>query len=293
MGKYVSRNIDSLHPQVFVIARDGSSSMKGGIGGTSVSKADMTATIINSAIQELEGMASKSGIMKPYFLFSLVDYAGDKEVQVGFPGFTDQVVSIVDLSKNPIRRETRNKKEPDGVGGFIEIPVEFPIWVEPKLNGNTPMREAFEEIAKIIAGVATQYMECHPFVIVNVTDGNPTGASFEEVITASKKITSQETNFGNMLLFNAHITDVATTPILYPASDEKLDSYGKFLFAMSSVIPEPMRLRAVNAGIDIEPGARGLIVNGDAASLKSMFDVGTISTEIPDEDPADDEEDEE
>ena len=217
VSKYVSRNIDSLHPILFGIVRDCSTSMKDGIGGTTVSKADMTATIINGVIQELEGMASKSGTMKPYFYFAMVDYGGDKEVKVGFPSFPNsQIVGITDLSSSPIRRETRKKKEPDGVGGFIEIPVEFPIWIEPKANGNTPMMQGILEMANVVSEFINDHKDCHPPLIINITDGQPTGVSLTDVIEASKKITEQETDYGNVLFFNAHLIDTTTVPVLYP-----------------------------------------------------------------------------
>ena len=50
------------------------------------------------------------------------------------------------------------------------------------------------------------------------------------------------------------------------------DPYARHLFNMSSVIPETSRsLLESLLGSPVQPGARGMIFNGDASSIRLMF----------------------
>jgi hypothetical protein len=46
------------------------------------------------------------------------------------------------------------------------------------------------------------------------------------------------------------------------------------LYEMSSVLPEPVRERAIERGYAVEPGARGYVLNADAASLIDFMEIG-------------------
>ncbi len=118
---------------------------------------------------------------------------------------------------------------------------------------------------------AVNYPNSYPPVIINVTDGaatdgDPTGIAQE--------ISQISTSDGQALLFSVHVTNLSDPPVAYPVSEGELpnDKYAKILFSISSIIPETSRaLLDTLLGRPVPPGARGLIFNGDATSVRLMF----------------------
>ncbi|HEY6542100.1 MAG TPA: hypothetical protein VIZ18_14245, partial [Ktedonobacteraceae bacterium] len=93
---------------------------------------------------------------------------------------------------------------------------------------------------------------------------------------------------GQPLLFNVHITDTNSVPVMYPASEYELpnNKHAPKLFAMSSLIPESSRTMLESLmNRPVPPGARGFIFNGDAASVRQMFVFASVpATQIADND---------
>jgi hypothetical protein len=107
-------------------------------------------------------------------------------------------------------------------------------------------------------------------------DGDPTNEA--------EKLSHISTNDGQALFFNVHITDISSAPVAYPASESELpnDRYAKKLFSMSSLVPETSRTQLQSLlGRPVLPGARGLIFNGDAASVRQMFVFASVPATKP------------
>ena len=119
---------------------------------------------------------------------------------------------------------------------------------------------------------ASSHLDNYPPVIINVTDGVSTDGDPTAIAHEICQIT---TNDGQALVFNVHITDLGYPPTYYPTSEGELpnDKYAKQLFNISSIIPESSRTALQGA---VAPGARGMIFNGDAASVKQMFVFATV-----------------
>jgi hypothetical protein len=108
-------------------------------------------------------------------------------------------------------------------------------------------------------------------VVVNVTDGASTDGDPTALAHALGQISTVD---GQALLYNVHITEHNLPPVEYPVSEAELpnDEFARLLFSISSPIPETSRtLLETVAGRRVSPGARGLIFNGDAASIQQMF----------------------
>lgn len=123
--------------------------------------------------------------------------------------------------------------------------------------------------------VASQWVMNHPDnyppVIINLTDGMSTDGDPSSI---AQQITQIATSDGNALLFNIHITGINASPVLYPASESEVpnDQYARLLYKMSSVIPETSRVLLESLlGSSVPSGARGMIFNGDASSIRLMF----------------------
>ena len=115
--------------------------------------------------------------------------------------------------------------------------------------------------------------DSYPPIVINVTDGQATDGDPEP---NAGEIRSRETNDGNALLFNVHLSSVPAMPIQYPDSESGLpDEYAEMLFRMSSAFPEPIRNLAAAMDLPVNEQSRGFVFNADMAALVQFLDIGT------------------
>ena len=118
---------------------------------------------------------------------------------------------------------------------------------------------------------AYQHPDSYPPVIVNVTDGEATDGDPTGI---AQEIYRIATNDGQAMLFNVHITTLSDAPIAYPANEYDLpnNKYARLMFGISSIVPESSRAMLDQLlGRAVAIGARGFIFNGDANSVRLMF----------------------
>lgn len=276
-----SQDWASYQPGCMIFLLDQSGSMSGKFGqmqaGRDRRKCDMVATILNSFLNELVTTniipkADGTSDVRPRADISILGYEGS---------FTDTIltgalagrpfVTLPELQMNPADIEMRKQKDTDDTGREYEVDVPFPVWVRPKAGGGTPMCAALQRARDLAQAWAASHQDSYPPVIINVTDGAATDGDPTQV---AQEITRISTSDGQALLFNVHITTLPDAPIAYPLRESELpnDKYAKLLFSISSVIPETSRaLLQQLLGRDVLPGSRGMIFNGDATSVRLMF----------------------
>src|ERR1051326_2009491 len=135
-------DISRSNPGCFLFLLDQSGSMAdpfSGAGGGH-SKADELATIINRLLASLVIRCSKDEGVRDYFDVGVIGY-GCKGVMPAMAG-PQARGRISQLANAPLRVEDRVQKVPDGAGGLVEQTVKFPIWVDPRAEGGTPMAQA-------------------------------------------------------------------------------------------------------------------------------------------------------
>src|SRR5207344_60719 len=85
-----------------------------------------------------------------------------------------------------------------------------------------------------------------------------------------------ETQDGNALLFNCHISGMHGDSVLFSDAPEGLpDDFAKLLFGMSSPLPEPIRDSAAREGFEVSHHTRGFAFNADLVELIRFLDIGT------------------
>lgn len=278
-------------PGCLILLLDQSGSMSDSFGyeqaGAGKRKSDMVATVLNGFLNELivtNTIAQKDGSteVRPRADVAVIGYEGNSVGSV-LAGelYGQDFVSLPDLQRNPIDIERRNKTEIDETGMVFEIPIQVPIWVRPRADGGTPMCKALRHAAML----AEQWVRSHPGnyppVVINVTDGM---ANDGDPATPARELCEISTSDGQTLLFNVHITDINSAPVMYPASEMELphDKFGSKLFSMSSLIPETSRAQLQTLlRRNVAPSARGLIFNGDAASVRQMFVFASVPATQP------------
>lgn len=273
-----TKNVERNFPGFIGFLDDTSGSMAEPWAGLGISKAQGVADIMNATIYEISGVCSKPDGIRNYFHWSRSSFG--QNMKVGF--HSQEIISMKELWDNPVKKEKRKKKESDGVGGIIEVDVDFPIWIVPEASGLTPMRGALTKAIEITKKFLADHPDGFPPMWILISDGAPTNSgggldNFDEILTLANELKSLTTSDGNVLLFCGHVSIVVANQILFPKSPEGLDQYGQLLFKMASLLPESMLKLGQNSGYPLETGSVGMIVRGDFGALKALIDIGTKS----------------
>jgi hypothetical protein len=281
--KAYTKTWSSTHPGCLIILLDQSGSMNESFGGKQIGagrrKCDMVATILNSLLNELVTTNTAGQTVKPRAEIAVLGYEGNsvRNILAGSLS-TKPFAGLPDLLAHPLRVETRMRKEVDDNGQVIELPVYFPVWVEPRTGTTTPMCAALRQAHDLATGWAASHPDSYPPVVINITDGAATDGDPTE---SAAELCQVETREGGVLLFNCHITNLAAPVVEFPASEASVpddpEHLARLLFNLSSEIPEPARQSIRSATErDLPPRARGMIFNGDASAIRQMFVFATV-----------------
>lgn len=270
--------INRMAPSCILFLLDLSTSMNGRFGGDAArKKAEGVADVVNKLLYDIGLRCSKQADdVRDYFHIGVVGYG--KNVGPAFGGRLAgrELVPMSEVASYPLRVEEREKLEPDGAGGVVARPTQFPIWFDPTAGGETPMVQAFELARRIVSDFVAKYPDSYPPTVVNVTDGVSTDGDPEPAAAALRSVATTD---GNVLLFNAHISECDVQPLEFPDDESRLpDDAARLLFRMSSVLPPTIRDAAVKEKYRIRPETRGFVFNGDLVAMTRFM---TIGTQIP------------
>lgn len=263
----------SATPGLLIILMDQSGSMLSKYYGND-SKTVFAAKAVNRVIDTIIQKNFDGESPKNRCFISIIGYNHDvKELNSGY---------LKDLDANPFRVETLKKKESDGAGGIIEVDYTMPIWVEPITeDGATNMKGAFE-MAKAIIEKWMQDKPNNPApVIINISDGAPyydrkaVSECMEETISVAQSIMNLSVADGNVLIFNALIRAAGRNQIFPNSLEECTSEESKFLFKISSVIPDAYKAIAQAHELPVKDGSRGCIFEADGVQLISLIDFGS------------------
>jgi hypothetical protein len=141
------------------------------------------------------------------------------------------------------------------------------------------MGEALQVARDTVARFVSEHPTCFPPIVINITDGEATDVSDEELERRADVLRTVSSQDGNVLLFNIHISATCAQPILFSTTEDNLpDSYAKLLFRMSSPLPPSMVQQAqkmFEGQQRIQEGARGFAFNADLVSVIQFLDIGT------------------
>jgi hypothetical protein len=266
--------INRTNPTCFVFLVDQSSSMLEPFGGQpDKQKADGVADAINRLLQNLILKCAKSDGIRDYFYVGVIGYGGRVVSALGGGLAGQTLVPISTIANNPLRVEQRTRKVDDGAGGILEQKFKFPIWVESKATGRTPMCEALKLAKQYLDVFLARFGSCYPPLVINITDGMATDGDPLPVAKLVQQLTSTD---GNVLLFNAHVSAVQALAIEFPSADANLpDNFAKLLFRLSSPLPPRLFDAARADKFPVQTGARGFVFNADLVSIVRFLDIGT------------------
>jgi hypothetical protein len=271
-----SAEISRAHPSCLLFLIDQSGSMSDGFGGeVGRIKSERLADAINRLLFELTIRCTKSQTegIRNYYDIGVIGYGSRVGPALGGPLAGRDLVPIAEVGDNPARVEDRRRKVEDGTGGLIEQTVKFAIWFDPVANGGTPMCQALRQARSILQSWVQQHPSSFPPIVINITDGEATDG---DPRSPAEEIRALETQDGQVLLFNLHLSSNPGEPVLYPESDVGLsDQFARQLFEMSSPLPPHIRETAQSAGYAVGPQSRGFAFNADMVEVIKFLDIGT------------------
>jgi hypothetical protein len=267
-----SAEISRRSPTCFVVLIDQSGSMAEPFGLDSrITKARFVSDVVNRWIDNLVIRASKNQKVRDYFHVAVLGYGGTVRSAISSLGGGLQPISA--LADNPMRVEDRKMKVDDGVGGIVETPVKFRVWVDPRAEGQTPMRAALEAAAALLTPWVGTHPDSYPPTVINITDGQANDGDPQAAAAAIRRIATGD---GGTLLLNCHISNLGGIPTLYPSSVQGLpDATAQMMFDISSEMPSNLYEAARAEGYPVVEGARGFGYQADAAALVKFIEIGT------------------
>lgn len=254
---------------IFLVDQSGSMNETYADGKT---RAEFTSLVINRIINEIIIANSDGDKVKDRTFISMIGY-----------GVSVEDVRSDYLSKyadTPLRTEKIKKKVSDGGGGLVEIEEQMPIFIEPKADGLTPMVEALSFAKELIDGWLSKKPENPAPVIINISDGLPfTGETVEiemnKAVSISKDIMNINSEDGNPLIFNCHIGNGGRECQFEENESNLSDEQAKFLFNISSKVPESYKEAALKHDFKVKENSRGFVSNAKAEVLIKFIDFGS------------------
>jgi hypothetical protein len=267
MGDIRNLTISSTNPCLIIYLLDQSGSMAGKFGNASHSKAVELANAINDVIYEV-GLRciGSGGDLKNRFEIAIIGYGKEGEkVESGWEGQLSNkwVISIKNIFDYPL--------------GQIN---DKPIWIKAYAEGATPMTKAFENAKRLSLDWINwgNHKECHPPIIINITDGEATdaGNNFNNLKREIGQITNIRTNYGLIHVLNIHISSQTGDRVLFPNDISNInDRFARLLFDISTPLNENMIRIAQQKGYNIDLNSRGYVFNGNATDLINFLNIGT------------------
>jgi hypothetical protein len=266
--------ISRANPTCFLFIVDQSASMTKPFGGQpGKAKSQGVADAINRLLQNLVLKCAKSEGIRDYFHVGVIGYGGRAGPAFGGALAGRKLAPISEVANQPLRVEQRTRKVDDGAGGLVEQKFKFPVWVEPKGEGKTPMCQALTQAKEVLADFIAKYRAAYPPVVMNITDGAATDGDPEPAAAAVRGLTTKD---GNVLMFNAHLSSRPDQPIEYPDKPEGLpDDYARLLFRLSSLLPLKIKAALRDEGFKVSDATRGFVFNADLVSVVRFMDIGT------------------
>lgn len=272
-----SAQITRANPTCVILLIDQSGSMSDPFSGDSArKKSDFVAEVVNHTLHDLVIRCTKTEEVRNYYYVSVIGYGRTVGTCFSGPLAARNLVSIAEVADYPLQVKSSYKRVSDGAGGWVEIPVRYPVWIHPSADGKTPMCEALARVKEILLQWLMERPHGFPPTVLHLTDGESSDGDPNDI---GQEIMSLGTNDGRVLLFNCHISTRRKSKIEYPTDERALpDGFARSLFQISSPLPTNFLAAAAQLGVTAMNGSRGFVFNGDPSSIVQFYEIGTSLT---------------
>lgn len=271
-----SRQVTRKNPGCVLFICDQSASMDESFAGGGRMKGAALADIVNKSIAEFLARCMRAEGCRHYFDIGVIGYgAGRAYNALGGPLSGEILQPITRFEAAALRVEQRAT---DLSGAALDRPMSFPIWVEPRMSGDTPTCTALRMARDVIEPWCRAHPESYPPTVIHVTDGQSTDGDPSGVADDLRRISTDD---GQVLLFNLHIATTAHEQVLFPSDESRVpDTDAKRLFAMSSEIPACLEPVFAERKRSIAPGSRFFGYNAGFTTLAEFIKLGTTPGQL-------------
>ncbi|MCD8173721.1 MAG: VWA domain-containing protein [Alistipes sp.] len=277
-----SARITRHSPTAFVLLIDHSGSMEEKMmyGNVLTTKAEVVAVVTNLLIGELINRCRKDDGIVDYFDIAAIGYSGEEaRLLLGKSGYFIKPSALV-LSDCRRRLLTQERVHPDGE--VYPSPVEVKYWIEPKAEGNTPMRSALDMALNMLGRWCRRPENelSYPPTVFNITDGEATDGDYDILCQLASDIKGLGTQDGKTLLININISSTSSNKsLVFPGSRDELPGcrYTNLLYDMSSEMPAEYNDSILDLKRGSSPPYRGMSLNTSVGRLISMMNIGSRS----------------
>lgn len=281
-----SSRITRLNPTAFVILIDQSGSMEEQITFDSIrmSKSEAVTIAANMLISELVNRSRREDGIRDYFDIAAIGYSNDRARSLLCAEGTFTRPSLINQAVCRTKLYTKERTLPNG--HKVVTTTEQKLWIEPCAEGGTPMYDAFVKAHELVEKWCRKgsNLRSYPPTIFNITDGEASDCSDDQLIRLADKIKSIRTEDGNVLLINMHLSGSSSDKTTVFPSEEKLfenNKYAQLLFRLSSTMPANYEENIVRIkGTYDRPPFRGMSFNTSIADIIAMMNIGSISVSV-------------
>lgn len=278
-----TQEITRCHRAAIIIAIDQSCSMSErlSIYGCELTKAEVVSIVTGRLIDELLLRSFRDNDYRNYYDIALIGYSNDQVYSLLGDDIDFMPINL--LAKRPVRKRNFAMRYNMPGGKPTLFFEEVSMWVEPLAEGSTPMNKMLTKVYDLVRKwcAEPQNRDSFPPIVFNITDGEASDATIEQLIESAARIRNLRTNDGNALFANVHLTSYSTMrSTIFPRPNEVfLESrYARTLAEMSSQLPEQFEEYAMQCRGDFAlPPFFAMSYNASISELIAMLNIGTRS----------------
>lgn len=258
------QQLSTVNPGLILILLDQSASMRTVYADST--KAEFAALAVNRVIGEIIQACTAGDNVKDRCHVGVIGYGNKAELL--FVSSASQLAENTEVVNLP-------KLISDGAGGVIEVNQILRVFVRPVSHGSTDMAGAFRLASQGVEKFIGHFPNSFPPIIINITDGEPN--NFDQTKHEAQQLSKLKTTDGPIVIMNAYISSDKDLLIQLPSDEVSFSTnrFARFLYSLSSELPETMLAEAINSGFSAKKGAKGFIFNADPDTLIRFLRFGT------------------
>jgi hypothetical protein len=283
LAPYTQQIAEKL-PTAFIFLIDQSGSMSGKVqfNNNTQSKAEIVALLVNKMMGEIATKNTLNGSIKNRFDLCVIGYGQDSsQANIAWEGELagqtwvklSQIEAIKNIATQTMQVLNKEKKA---------ININVKLLFSPKSISQTPMHSAFGKAKTLLQDWIATHPDSYPPTVINITDGECTDATDEQLLAITREVKTLATNHGNVLVFNCHLSSKDSSSVLFPREAAQVPDhkYARLLYDMSSEMPTNYNsaVAAERSDADVFENYTAMVYNGDINSLVKFLNIGTLPT---------------
>lgn len=261
---------------VILLDRSGSMAEEVTFEGRITTRAEALSECVNALLEEIINRSHRDRYIGDYFDVAVIGYAGEQAESLLGSGFRH--ITEIDTMATSTKFIPRTHTLPDG--SRIDTIIERREWIVPFAKGRTPMGDALRMARRMVTAWCRKHPESFPPIVINITDGEATDATPEEIATLAARLRQAGTNDGNVLLMNIHIADfdnLSVESLKFPSESSPIPTnrHSKLLYEISSTLPDLYNevIADSNGGV---PPFRAICYNTPISELIGLLAIGSL-----------------